>query len=187
MLKSLRPRFLGRVITTVLVFATPACDKKQSAATTPAPSVPWQPHGLRVPTVRCDFATPTGWTRSDSPMPDHIAELYTSGHKSVAILSQRVEPELASAQARVLAYYRSGFLTAAGAKILEDAPLEGTKSAARLLSMRMGPDGAGRIETVILLGFPEQPIVEIVARHDEVDTQAREAVLLLARSVRCSK
>lgn len=119
-------------------------------------------------------------------MPDHIAELFAEQQKSLAIVSQRVEPDLTSARDKVAAHYRTGLLTAADAKVLVDAPLDGAKGTAHLYSIRTGEAGSGRMETVILLVFPTLPLIEVVARYDEADVSARDAVLALARSLRCT-
>lgn len=175
--------------TLVALFLLAGCEKKgaQGAGPQPAPAVPWQPHGLRVPTLRCELTAPSGWSRHGSPMPDHIAELSAADHRSTIIVGQRVEPELAAAREAALAYYRSGLLTAPGSAILEDTPLPGAAAPGHRLSLRTGPSGAGRIETVIFLAFPGQPLVEIVARHEESDAQAADSVRSLARSLRCSQ
>lgn len=186
MFGSLRARSVPGLLVAAVLLAAPACDKKPVAAR-PAPALPWQPHGLRTPTLRCDFTVPEGWTRSGSPMPDHLAELTASGFQSQAIIAERVEPDLATAAARVEAYYRSSLLTAAGSKIVAAAPLEGTQGPAQLLSLRWGAEGAGRLETVILVAMPELPLVEIIGRHDEADARARAAIVSLARSLRCAK
>lgn len=173
--------------TLTALLALAGCDKKgaQSAASPTAPAVPWQPHGLRVPTLRCDLTAPSGWSRHGSPMPDHIAELTSGDRRSVIIVGQRVEPELAAAREAALSYYRSGLLTAPGSALLSDAPLAGAAAPGHRLSLRSGPSGAGRIEAVIVLAFPGQPLVEIVARHEESDAAAADSVLSLARSLRC--
>ena len=153
---------------------------------TPAPTSPWQPPGLRVPTLRCEFAVPAGWSQHPSPMPDHIAELSAGGGKSIVLIEQRVEPNPTTAMEHIRAYYRSGLLTAADAQIVSDAQLDGTAVPAHRLSIRWGAAAARRIETVIVLAFTKQPLVTIVARHDDSDGPAAEAVLTLVRSLRCA-
>lgn len=165
------------------------CEKKGTplAGPSPAPAVPWQPHGLRVPTLRCELTPPSGWSRHPSPMPDHIAELSSGEGRSVLIVGQRVEPELVAAREAALVYYRSGLLTAPGSALLLDAPIEGAAAPGHRLSLRTGPSGPGRIETAIFLAFPGQPLVEIVARYEESDATAADSVLSFARSLRCSR
>lgn len=158
-----------------------------AAPAAPAASIPWQPHGFRAPTVRCELAAPEGLTKSPSPMGDHIAELMGDGAKTVVIVAERVEPNVAAARERALAYYRSGLLTAEGARTVTDGALEGARATGHVLSLRTGPPGAGRIESLFLLAFDGLPVVEIVARHDETDARARDAVMALARTARCTK
>ena len=177
----------------LLLFTSAGCNKKSAtpalatSSATPAPSLPWQPHGLRRPTVRCDFAVPAGWTRSASPMPDHLAELLGPSSQAHLILAERVETSLPQARERVIAYYQSGLLTAVDAKLLQDAALPGCQAQAHQLQLRSGPKESGRIELVILLAFPELPVIDVVARFPESDLQAQQAVLALASSLRCTK
>ena len=177
----------------LLLFTSVGCNKKSAAtalatsSATPAASLPWQPHGLRTPTVRCDFALPAGWTRSASPMPDHLAELLGPSSQAHLILAERVETSLSQARERVIAYYQSGLLTAVDAKLLQDAALPGCQAQAHQLQLRSGPKESGRIELVILLAFPQLPVIDLLARFPESDVQAQQAVLTLARSLRCTK
>jgi hypothetical protein len=163
----------------------PAASDLTTAGPPPSPGVPWQPHGLRLPTVRCDFDLPAGWTRSGHPMPDHIAELFAP--KLTVIVEERVEPGLAEARERVLAYARSGLLRSEGARVSTDASLVGAHAPGHLLSVRFGNADAGRVEAVALLAFPGLPLVDIVARHDEGDARVREAVSAFVRSLRCAR
>ena len=177
----------------LLLFTSAGCNKKSAttalatSSATPAPSLPWQPHGLRTPTVRCDFAVPSGWTRSASPMPDHLAELLGPSSQAHLILAERVETSLPQARERVIAYYQSGLLTAVDAKLLQDAALPGCQAQAHQLQLRSGPKESGRIELVILLAFPQLPVIDVVARFPESDLPAQQAVLALASSLRCTK
>jgi len=119
-------------------------------------------------------------------MPDHIAELSSAGMApAMLIVEERVESDLPSAHAHVLAYYQSGLLTADGARVVTDVALTGA-TAGRLLSIRWGPPDAGRIETVVLLAFPGLPLVGMVARHPESDQEATEAITTVVQSTRCS-
>jgi len=174
-----------------LVFAATAlfvvaCDRRPKDAPD-ASAVPWQPHGLRVPTTHCEFDVPAGWTRSVSPMPDHIAELSDGNPKSVIIIEERVEPDVASAREASLAYYRSSVLRAGGASTIADGPLEGARARGHVLSMRWGTPNDGSVETVSFLSFTGVPVVDVVARYEEANTRARDAAAALVRSMRCTK
>jgi hypothetical protein len=177
----------------LLLFTSVGCNKNSAATAlatsspTPAASLPWQPHGLRRPTVRCDFAVPAGWTRSASPMPDHLAELLGPSSQAHLILAERVETSLPQARERAVAYYQSGLLTAVDAKLLQDAALPGCQAQAHQLQLRSGPKESGRVELVILLAFPELPVINLVARFPESDLPAQQAVLAVASSLRCQK
>jgi hypothetical protein len=167
-----------------------ACDrgnrgKPPTESAPPAPSIPWQPHGLREPTVRCTLDVPAGLRRLPSPMPDHIAELMSDPPATTVIVAQRVEPDLESARQRVNAYHRSGLLTAEGARTLMDTALTGAHAPAHLVSVRSGPPNAGRVEAVALLAFERLPLVEVVARYDEGDARAADSVLAVVRALRC--
>jgi hypothetical protein len=139
-----------------------------------APAIPWQPHGFRAPTVRCDFEVPAG-LKSNTPMPDHIAELMSAPlpPKVTLIISERVEADVPAARARVVEYFAGDPLT--------EAPLEGAHAPGQLLTVRRG---AGQVESVALLAFPGLPVVEVVSRFEEADT---EKVMTFTRSIRCEK
>lgn len=119
-------------------------------------------------------------------MPDHVAELMADGapNEAVAIVAERVEPTAAAARERVLQYWQGG---EDGARTTEDAPFAGARAPARVLSMRSGKPGAGRVESVVLLAFPGLPLVEIVARYQEGDAAVREAINALARTAWCTR
>ena len=53
------------------------CPDKSPVAST----VPALPHGFRAPTLKCVLEAPSGWTASNSPMPDHILELIATAPK----------------------------------------------------------------------------------------------------------
>ena len=141
----------------------------------PAPAIPWQPHGFRAPTVRCEFDVPEGLKKSESPMPDHIAELMsaTMPPKVTLIISERVESDVSTARTRVLEYF--------GKPVLTDAVLEKAQAPAHLLTVRTAP---GQLEQVTLLAFPGLPLVEVVGRSGDADAGA---VMTFTRSVRCMK
>lgn len=144
----------------------------------------WQHHGLRPPTARCTFDVPAGFERT-TPMPDHIAELRSPGQPIATItVAERVERDVASARTRAVAYYRAGLLTGAGAKITADGAFPQAAAPAHLLSLRYGPEGQGNVETLVLFAFGGKTI-ELLARHDERNTAAGDAVVAFARSLRC--
>ncbi len=115
----------------------------------------------RKPTARCDLEVPAGWVRSPSPMPDHIAELLTDGTTvNTIIVGERPE------RARAVA----------------DAGTPG-----RVLPLNWGPPNAGTVETISLVAFPDAPVIEVIARHEEANAQASAAAAALVRSLRCAK
>ncbi len=115
----------------------------------------------RKPTARCDLEVPAGWVRSPSPMPDHLAELFTDGKPvNTIIVGERPERDPAVA----------------------DAAAPGG-----VLSLRWGPPGAGTVETISLVAFPDAPVIEVIARREEANAQASAAAAALARSLRCAK
>ena len=120
-------------------------------------------------------------------MPDHLAELVGRDSQAHLILAERVETSLPQARERAVAYYQSGLLTAVDAKLLQDAALPGCQAQAHQLQLRSGPKESGRVELVILLAFPELPVINLVARFSESDLQAQQAVLAVASSLRCQR
>jgi hypothetical protein len=121
-------------------------------------------------------------------MPDHIAELIGEGNpKGTIIVGERPERDPAVAQAAALAYHRGGLLRPHDATEIGDGVLEGAGAPGRVLSMRWGPSGAGTIETVSLLVFPDVPVIEVIAQHEEANTTARDGAAALVRSLRCTK
>jgi hypothetical protein len=156
------------------VLALAACDKRQDS-------------GPRRPTTRCDLVVPAGWVRSPSPMPDHIAELIGDGNpKRNIIVSERPERDPDVAQKASIAYHRGGLLRPEDATEIADIVLEGAGAPGRVLSLRWGPPGAGTVQTVSLLVFPGAPVVEVIARHDEVDGAGRDGAAALVKSLRCA-
>lgn len=158
-----------------LASAVTGCEKRQEG-------------GPRKPTTQCEFPVPAGWVRSPSPMPDHIAELLTEGNPSgTIIIAERPEPDAAVAQAASLAYHRGGLLRPQDATEVADTLLADAGAPGRVLSLRWGPPGAGTLETVSLVVFPDLPVIEVIARHDEANTKAREGAAALVRALRCTK
>jgi hypothetical protein len=183
---------LGPLVIALVVGAA-ACARAEPsapgrAASAPAPAVPWQPHGLRVPTTRCEFALPEGFARSTAPMPDHIAELTkpTSSGIATIVVAERVEADLPAASERVRAYWAAGPLTQAGAAVARDEALTDASVPGWALSLRTGAASERHEELVVLLAFEHAPVVEVVARHAVDDAASRDAVLALANSLRCS-
>jgi hypothetical protein len=186
-------RLGARWLAALLLLIALGCDKKVDLAArragknASAAAVPWQPHGFVTPTVRCDFAVPAGFTRSDSPMPGHLAELWAHGFGVHLHVAERVETTLPQALDRVQDYYRSGFLTAVDAQLVTNAPLLGCQATAHQLVLRQGQNHTEQIELVILFAFPGLSIINLVARFPQSDTQSYNDVLTIARSLRCAK
>jgi hypothetical protein len=156
-------------------FGVTACEKRQQS-------------GPRKPTAQCEFAVPAGWVRSPSPMPDHIAELITEGNPSgTIIVGERPERDPAVAQAAALAYHRGGLLRPQDATEVADALLADAGAPGRVLSLRWGPPGAGTVETISLVVFPDTPVIEVIARHEEANARAGAGAAALVRSLRCTK
>lgn len=172
----MRARFAATVILLgAAALGGTACAKRQEA-------------GPRKPTSRCEFTVPDGWARSPSPMPDHIAELMADGHPpGTIIVAERPEPDAAVAQAASIAYHRGGLLRPQDATEIADTFLADAGAPGRVLSLRWGPPGAGTVETVSLVVFPDTPVIEVIARHDEASAKAREGAAALVRSLRCTK
>lgn len=120
-------------------------------------------------------------------MPDHIAELSDGTPKSIILIEERVEPDVAAARAASLSYYRSSVLRSGGASTIADGPLEGARTRGHVLSMRWGNPTEGGVETASFLAFTGLPVIGVVARHDEANTRARDAAAALVRSMRCTK
>jgi hypothetical protein len=126
-------------------------------------------------------------------MPDHIAELRaplpTSPDSPLATLlvEERVEPDLPAGEARVLAYWRSGLLTAEGARVLSNATLDDAGAPAHLMSVRWGKAAAAQVQTVALVAFPGLPVVDVVANYAESDTMTAMQVEGFVRGLRCTK
>ena len=126
-------------------------------------------------------------------MPDHIAELRgplpvgQNGPVTGLIVEERVETDLPSAQGRVLAYWRSGLLTAEGARALSDTALDDAGAPAHLMSVRWGNAAAGQIEAVALVAFPGLPVVDVVARYAESDTVTAMQLEGFVQGLRCTK
>ena len=91
-----------------------------------------------------------------------------------------------AAREQALNYYKSGLLTAEGAVIVTDTELMGAKAPGHILTIRWGKKSDGRIETFIVLEFPDLHLVEVVARHPEGDLDASKAVKALVSSLQCS-
>ena len=53
--------------------------------------------------------------------------------------------------------------------------------------MRWGPAGGGTVETISLLAFPDTPVIEVLARHEEANAKARAGATALVQSLRCAK
>ncbi|MBX7083471.1 MAG: hypothetical protein K1X88_29960 [Nannocystaceae bacterium] len=160
----------------VALIAAAGCTRAEA----PAPAaLPWQPHGLRVPTLACELATPDGFARSTAPMPDHLAELTKPTATGIAtiIVAERVEPDLETAAARVRAVWAAG----PGTALVRDESLADAAAPAWILARH---DADAR-DLVVLLAFADAPLVEVVARHAADDSAAREAAIALARSLRC--
>jgi hypothetical protein len=181
-----------RVGLSMFVLCVAAGCSKSSSDAPPAPEVPWQPHGWRVPTVHCVFTIPPGWIRG-GPMPDHIAELARApvigpdgATVDTLIVEERVERDLATAQTRVMAFWRSGLLTAEGARVSGNASLDDAGASGQVMSVRWGLATAGQVETVALLAFPGLPVVDVVARYAESDTATATQVQDFVRSLGCS-
>jgi hypothetical protein len=183
--------FGGRAILAATAIAVVGCRDRNRPPPDdrPASSVPWRSHGFHAPTLRCDLDLPPGWSRSPSPMPDHIAELVRDGPPGATtiIVDERDEAGIPRAREQALLYYRSGLLTAADARQTEDAALDGAQAPAYAISIRWGEVGDGRVETLILLAFSGLPVVEMVARRAENDVGARESITAIARGARCAK
>jgi hypothetical protein len=126
-------------------------------------------------------------------MPDHIAELIRappSGQESTLatlIVEERVEPDLPAAESRVLAYWRSGLLTAEGARVVSNTSLGDAGAPAHLMSVRSGEATAGQIEAVALIAFPGLPVVDVVAHYAESDAVTAGQVDDFVRGLRCTR
>jgi hypothetical protein len=174
-----------RTIGWVLIFATIGCERR-SAVDAGAAALPWQPEGLRSPKVKCEMAVPAGLTLSPSPMPDHLAELFSKDQppRTSVTIAERVENGLPAAVHRVRAFHWEGLLTTEGATVLANVAVQGAAAPGQELSVRWG---AGQIESVTLLAFEGLPIVEVVARYPEADGEVKAGVASLVRSLRCTK
>ena len=171
-------------VPTMVLCAILACFGCGRCAGGDVERVPWQPHGFRAPTVACDFDLPSGLVRSASPMPDHVAEFMSSTlPPSTLILSERVEPDLATALLRIRAFHRSGLLTTAGARTTTDEALQGAQAPAHLIAVASTIDGVVWVETVAVLAFPGLPLIEAVARSRDGTAD----VVGFVRSLRCSR
>jgi hypothetical protein len=175
-----------------LVLCLVAGCSRPSSDAPPAPGVPWQPHGLRVPDIHCTFTRLPGWT-SGVPMPDHIAEWIRtppSGQESMLaslIVEERVEADLPAAESQVLAYWRSGLVTAEGGRVVSNTSLGDAGAPARLMSVRWGKTHAGQVEAVALIAFPGLPVVDVVAHYAESDTVTAGQVDNFVRGLHCTR
>ena len=115
----------------------------------------------RKPTARCDLEMPASWVRSPSPMADHIAELFTDGKPVNTIIVGSVP----SAIRRSRKWGRRAACSRCAG----------------------GPPGAGTVETISLVAFPDAPVIEVIARQEEANAQAYAAAAALVRSLRCAK
>lgn len=156
----------------VLVLAVLGCERRPAidAGVSPlAPEIPWQPHGFRAPTLKCELVVAAG-LKQINPMPDHLAELMSLElpPKVSIIVSERVEETLTAAVERVRAFHQPKVVT-------EEAIDGGT-----LISVRREND---QLELVALLAAPGLPIVEVVGRFG--DEAGRAQVLAVVTSLRC--
>ena len=164
-----------RLAVTVVLLGAAACTKREES------------NPLK-PTARCEFTVPDGWARSPSPMPDHIAELIAAGTPpGTIIIGERPESDPAVAQAASIAFHRGGLLRPQDATEIADTLLADAGAPGRVLSLRSGPPGAGTVETVSLVVFPDLRVIEVIARHDEANVKARDGAAALVRSLRCTK
>jgi hypothetical protein len=119
-------------------------------------------------------------------MPDHLAELSRGqppGHVG-AIVAERVEPDIATARARALAYFESGLLTSEGAKLVEDRAVTEGPAPGHVLTVRWGAPAAGRIESLALQLLAGK-VVEVLSRYPENDPDSSRDVDAIRRSLRC--
>lgn len=162
-------RLGGLVVVLVLL----GCERRttvDAGAKALAPETPWQPHGFREPTLKCELAVPEGLERIN-PMPD-LVELRSAElpPKVTIIVSERVEESVDAAVARVRAFH--------GSRTVTEQALEG----GRLINARRE---GGKFESVALLALPGLQLIEVIGRFPDEGGKAQ--LLQVVDSLRCSK
>ena len=170
-----------RIIALGVSLCLVACQKPAPAAPD-APAAPVQPHGLRVPSTKCELTLPEGWKRNPVPMPDHILEALKLEERSSIIVREAIdttlEPAVAAEKKRVEAAWNQQH----GFALVREAPLgKGT-----LLVYRWQPSAtAGSFARHLVALLPAGGKVVLVLA-EQPESTPEDALVTALSTLSCS-